>query len=229
MKISVIIPTFNEAEHIERLVTFLHRHGAGVVAQIIVADGGSTDNTFALAEAAGASVVQCPAKGRSRQMNFGASQATGEILYFVHADTMPPPSYATDLLQAVGEGYGLGRYRSRFLSSSLMLRINEFFTRFDLFICMGGDQTLFIRKEVFDALGGFNPDLLIMEEYEFCTRARKSEKYKIMKEAVQISARKFEKNSWLQVQLANYKVVKLYRKGAPQELMLQTYKRMLRC
>lgn len=227
VKISVIIPALNEAAHIANLVTYLHRHGGSLVAQVIVADGGSNDNTLLLAEAAGAIVVQCPAKGRSRQMNFGASQATGDILYFVHADTLPPPSYAKDLLQAVGEGYGLGRYRSRFLSSSPMLRINEFFTRFDLFICMGGDQTLFIRKEVFEGLGGFNPELLIMEEYELCTRARKNKKYKIMKEAAQISARKFEKNSWLQVQLANYKVVKLYRNGASQELMIQTYKQML--
>jgi hypothetical protein len=67
-----------------------------------------------------------------------------------------------------------------------------------------------------------------MEEYEFCTRARKSEKYKIMKEEAQISARKFEKNTWLQVQMANYKVVKLYREGAPQEVLFQTYKRMLK-
>ena len=228
MKISVIIPAFNEGEHIQNLVTYLHRHGAEALSEVIVADGGSTDNTVSLAVEAGAIAVACPAKGRSRQMNFGASLATGDLLYFVHADTIPPPSYATDLLQAVSEGYGLGRYRSRFLSPSLMLRINEFFTRFDFFICMGGDQTLFIRKELFDALGGFNPQLLIMEEYEFCTRARKGDRYKIMKAAAQISARKFEKNSWLQVQMANYKVVKLYAKGAPQERLLQTYRRMLR-
>ncbi|HVG12799.1 MAG TPA: TIGR04283 family arsenosugar biosynthesis glycosyltransferase [Flavisolibacter sp.] len=228
MKISVIIPAFNEAGHIENLVAYLHLHGAASLAQVIVADGGSTDNTVLLAEKAGALAVRCPEKGRSRQMNFGAARATGQILYFVHADTLPPPSYAHDLLQAVQEGYGLGRYCSRFLSSSPILRINEFFTRFDLFICMGGDQTLFIRKELFDTLGGFNPELLIMEEYEFCSRARKGERYKIMKSAALISARKYEKNGWLRVQKANYKVVKLYRQGAAQEELLQTYRKMLR-
>ena len=228
MKISVIIPAYNESEHIGKLVAHLQLHGAAYLAEIIVADGGSTDQTALLAEESGALVVHCPERGRSRQMNFGAARASGEVLYFVHADTLPPATYAKDLLSAVQDGYDLGRYRSRFLSPSPILRVNEFFTRFDFFICMGGDQTLFIRHELFNALGCFNPELLIMEEYEFCTRPRKRARYKIFNSATLISARKYEKNGWLRGQKANYEAVRLYRGGAAQDLILQTYRRMLR-
>ncbi len=173
-------------------------------------------------------VVVSPAKGRAVQMNFGASKATGSILYFVHADTIPPSTFVADIANAVAAGFDLGRYHTKFLSGKPILRINEWFTRFDFFICMGGDQTLFIKKSLFEQLNGFREDMLLMEEYEFCSRARKTGKYKIMNGAARISARKYEKNSWLQVQRANYKVVQLYKKGASQNNMVETYKRMLK-
>ncbi len=168
-----------------------------------------------------------PQKGRAIQMNYGASIAKGDILYFVHADTFPPPNFLTDILNAVTNGYDLGRYKTKFISNKTILRINEWFTRFDLFICMGGDQTLFVRKTLFDRLGGFKEEMQLMEEYEFCERARKEGFYKVMNNAALISARKYEKNSWLQVQNANYKIVQLYKKGAPQVTLVDTCKRML--
>jgi len=219
---------YNEEAHIGKLVVYLIENSGNLVIEIIVADGGSTDNTIALARKAGALAVISPVKGRSSQMNYGASLATGAILYFVHADTFPPKNYTRDILEAVAEGYSLGRYRTRFLPTKKLLRINEWFTRFDLFICMGGDQTLFIKKELFESLGGFNSDMKLMEEYDFCARARVRGKYKIMNDAALVSARKFEKNTWLQVQMANYKVVRLYKKGAPQQTLVETYRRMLK-
>jgi rSAM/selenodomain-associated transferase 2 len=228
MDISIIIPAYNEEAHIEKLVVYLKENSGKIITEVIVADGGSTDNTIALARKAGALAVASPARGRGTQMNYGASFATGAILYFVHADTFPAKNYTEDIFSAASEGYSLGRYRTRFLSPKKLLRINEWFTRFDLFICMGGDQTLFIKKELFDSLGGFNEEMMLMEEYEFCTRARARGKYKIMTGAALISARKFEKNTWLRVQMANYKVVQLYKKGAPSQILSETYKRMLK-
>lgn len=92
---------------------------------------------------------------------------------------------------------------------------------------MGGDQTLFITKALFDSLGGFNSSMMLMEEYEFCARARQSGSYTIMNGAALVSARKYEKNSWLRVQRANLKVVQLYKKGVSQSTLAATYKRML--
>ncbi|HYG50619.1 MAG TPA: glycosyl transferase, partial [Flavobacteriales bacterium] len=145
-----------------------------------------------------------------------------------HADSFPPKTFIKDIEYAVAKGYDFGRYRTRFQSRNPILRINEWVTRFDFFICYGGDQTLFIKKDLFNKLNGFRPEMLIMEEYEFCRRAKEKGRYIIMNDAALISARKYQKNSWLQVQLANYKVVQMYKKGASQQSMVAEYKKRLR-
>jgi rSAM/selenodomain-associated transferase 2 len=228
MTISIIIPTYNEAGNIAKLVKHLKANSNASVIEIIVTDGGSTDNTIEIAASEGATAMVSPNKGRAAQMNYGVSLAKGEVLYFIHADTLPPKNFATDILNAIASGYDFGRYKTRFLSRNPILRINEWFTRFDLFICYGGDQTLFIKKDLFNELDGFKPDMLIMEEYEFCKRAKEKGKYIIMKDSALISARKYEKNSWVKVQLANYKVVNMYKKGATQQSMVEQYKKMLK-
>jgi rSAM/selenodomain-associated transferase 2 len=227
MNISIIIPTYNEEQHMVALINFLQKYGSDKVTEIIVSDGGSEDGTFAVAAKMGIKAVSSPVKGRAGQMNFGASMAKSNILYFVHADTFPTQSFVNDIFKAVEGGYKLGRYKTKFISHKPILKINEWFTRFDFFICMGGDQTLFVQKKLFEQLGGFKEEMALMEEYEFCRRARKHGAYKIMKGAALVSARKYEKNSWLQVQKANYKVVQLYKKGATQKTLVETYKRML--
>lgn len=227
MTISIIIPAYNEEALIGQLVTLLFAHSSGVVLEVIVSDGGSTDNTVSIARKAGAKTLTSPDKSRSAQMNYGALHARGDIFYFVHADTFPPERYVADILNAVIAGHSLGRYRTRFLSNRMILRLNEWFTRFDFFICMGGDQTLFVTKKLFTDLGGFNREMMLMEEYEFCARARKKGRYIIMDGAASVSARKYDKNSWFRVQQANYKAVQLYKKGASQQFLAATYKRML--
>lgn len=227
MRLCVVIPTFNEEKNIAALVQHLYTCG-GNKTVVVVSDGGSTDATVQAAAAAGAVVLHSAQKGRAAQMNNGAAGFDGDVLYFVHADTFPPPTFYKDIEQAYAKGFDLGRYRTRFLSEKLLLRLNEWFTRFDLFICMGGDQTLFVRTSFFKEQGGYKNDMLIMEEYEFCARARAAGgRYIIMNGAAKVSARKYDNNSWLQVQLANRKAVQLYRKGASQQVIAHTYKCML--
>lgn len=228
MTISIVIPTYNEAQTIGSLLAFLQKQKSGSVKEILVADGGSTDNTRELAEKAGATVIACPKKGRAPQMNYAASKSGGDVLYFVHADTFPAPHFAGDIEKAITSGYDLGRYRTKFLSDNWLLRMNEWFTRFDLFMGMGGDQTLFIKKDLFRQLDGFNENMILMEDFELCHRARKKGRYTIMNGAALVSARKYEKNNWLNVQIANYKVVSLYKKGASQEEMVEIYKTHLK-
>ena len=115
LQTSIIIPTLNEAEHIERLVLYLKKHGGAAVQEILVIDGGSTDNTQRLAEMAGARVVCAKDnRGRAKQLNIGAQAAQGELLYFVHADTLPPKSYMHDIQEALREGYSIGCFRFKF-------------------------------------------------------------------------------------------------------------------
>lgn len=227
MKISIIIPAYNEAEYIHKLVNHLTRFGSDSLQDIIISDGGSTDDTLKIARASGAMAIVSPEKGRAAQMNYGASLAKGELLYFIHADTLPPDKYIDDLLQAINEGNDMGRYLSKYNSKSWLLKINALLSRLDTFAGMGGDQTLYIKKSLFEQAGGFDSSMKIMEEFEFCARARKQGKYKIINKPVLISARKYDNNGWFTVQKVNYTVVRMYQKGASQESMVLKYKEML--
>jgi rSAM/selenodomain-associated transferase 2 len=228
MNISIIIPALNEEENIGKLVSYLKENAGREVIEVITVDGGSTDATVIRAKEAGAEVVVSAHKGRAIQMNTGASLATGDILYFIHADTSPPPGFTADILEAVNQGYKLGRYKTKFISGKWLLRLNEWFTSFDLFVCMGGDQTLFVARKLFTELHGFNQDMHLMEEYEFCKRAREKAKYKIMDGHALVSSRKYKKNSWLTVQLANCKIISMYKNGVSQQSMVKEYKRRLK-
>ena len=227
LKISIIIPTYNEAAGIAKLITYLQKHGGDTVKEIIISDAESADETIAIAGQFGVTALVSPQKGRAAQMNFGVHKASGNIFYFVHADCFPPVNFATEIIAAVNNGYDFGRYRTKFDSSKFLLKVNAWFTRFNWFICYGGDQTLFITREFFERSGGFKNELLIMEEYEFCERMMNQGHYKIFADAALISARKYEGRSWLRVQLANRKAVKLFKKGASQEEIIKTYKAML--
>ena len=227
MKVSIIIPVFNEADNIGELIRYLTDFGSDSLEEIIVVDGGSTDNTLLSAKKAGATGVISPKKGRAAQMNFGASLAKGDLLYFVHADTLPPQTYIWDILDAIRSGFDIGRYLSTYDSNSWLLKMNALLSRFDTFGGMGGDQTLFITKNLFQQTDGFDGSMKIMEEFEFCARARKQGKYKIINKPVLISARKYDTNGWFTVQKANYTIVKMYQKGASQESMVSKYKEML--
>ncbi len=225
-EISIIIPTLNEAKFIARLINYLQARSQGRT-QIIVSDGGSTDDTVSIALAAGATVVNCNKKGRAVQMNFGATFARANILYFVHADCLPPENFYTKILETVDKDFSFGRFQTKFDSSSRLLKINAFFTRFDWFICSGGDQTLFFKKDIFQKIRGFNKDLLLMEDYDIVKRARQHYRYAVMKEKVLVSARKYNQNSWIKVQQAHRKIIKMYRQGSTQESLLETYNQLL--
>ncbi len=228
MQISVIIPTLNEDKNIEYLVPFIKKYGGNTVAQIIVVDGGSEDGTVEIAKRAGAIAISSPIRSRAAQMNLGVRNATGEILYFIHADVKLLPSFASDMKNSIEAGFHSGCYRYVFDSAKTMLKINSYFTRFNGIMCRGGDQTLFVLKSTFDTLGGFNEKFSIMEDYEFIIRLRKGFRFRIIPKNVIVSARKYETNTWLQVQAANLTIfIMFFFKQSP-DRMKALYKKMLR-
>ena len=227
MKVSVIIPTLNEASNIVRLLGHLRAYAREQDCEFLVVDAGSTDNTMELASQAGATVLHSPRKGRATQMNYGADLANGELLYFIHADTLPPKGYLQHIYQALEEGYPVGCFQYRFDSNKWLLKINAWCTRLDRSWCRGGDQSLYISKENFEKLGGFREDYCIMEDFEFIERARQHFKFKIMPAKMLVSARKYDTNAYLRVQVANLIVFNMYRFGASQEKMQKTYQRLL--
>jgi rSAM/selenodomain-associated transferase 2 len=226
--LSIIIPTLDEAENLRRLLPWLRAHVPQGEAEILVSDAGSRDGSLEAARACGADEAFCsPQPGRAAQMNHAAQRARGRVLYFVHADTLPPPSFAADIRQALAEGCRIGGYRFRFDSRHPMLRLNAWFTRFPVMICRGGDQSLFLERGLFEALGGYPADFRIMEEYELIRRARRHSRFRIMDGDTLVSARKYERNSYARVNLANLSIFLLYYLGVPQQRLAALYRQML--
>lgn len=218
-QISIVIPVLNEEQNLTDLLPLLDQKG---VLDVIVVDGGSADTSKKVANDFGATVLSSE-RGRAVQMNLGASKAQGDILYFIHADARPPKTFVEDIHQAISDGFPIGCYRFKFDSSKWSLKINSYFTRFDRLACRGGDQTLFIKKEIFDAFNGFDEKFRIMEEYDFLLRVRKEHPFKIMPDDVIVSARKYDNNSYLKVNIANLIVFTMFRLGCSQERMMRTY------
>ncbi|MEM6345518.1 MAG: TIGR04283 family arsenosugar biosynthesis glycosyltransferase [Bacteroidota bacterium] len=227
MKLSIIIPTHNESENLKELIPYLQQNGGAHIAEILVVDSCSTDDTLSVATDLGAKAVKAPCQGRAPQMNFGAQSAQGEILYFVHADTRPPASFATDVLASVKAGYEMGCYRYVFDQNHWPLSFNAFMTRFDLIFFRGGDQTFYIPKALFEELGGYREDYLIMEEYEFLRRARKNHSFRIIPKDAVVSSRKYEHNSYFRVNFANAVVFGMFLFGASQQRMVKAYRYLL--
>ncbi|ALW84101.1 glycosyl transferase [Hymenobacter sedentarius] len=227
MALSVIIPTYNEAANIAQLVADLRRHAPAHLVEILVVDAHSPDGTAEAARQAGATVLLAPKPGRAAQMNYGAQQATGDILYFVHADVGIHPDYVATIEAAVAAGHEAGCYRFRFDSKHPLLRINSYGTRFPGIMSRGGDQTLFVTRDLFQRLGGFNERFVIMEDFEIILRIRKLASFFIIPQDVRVSARKYETNSWLRVQIANLTALSLFFLKVPPTRIARTYKAML--
>lgn len=190
--ISVIVPTLNEAEYLP--ATLEKIRASSTAHEIIVADGGSSDATVQLATAAGAGIVHSE-KGRSLQMNAGAKMANGEIFLFLHADTQLPNGSlaqiqdAMKLVRIVGGGFA-----RRFDSESFFLRCTCLVAtlRSSLFGLFLGDQGIFVRRDVFEKLGGFKK-MILFEDVDFSRRLARTGKTVTLRPAVISSARRFKK------------------------------------
>ncbi len=226
MFLSIVIPTYNESENIQTLIRRLQISNHKNL-EIIVCDGGSTDDTKSKVQDLGVAFYTSPKKGRSQQLNFGASKTKGNTLYFVHADTLPPITYFEDIENAITDGFSLGCYRFQFDSDKRMLKFNAYCTRFDGLMCRGGDQSLFIKRELFDQLNGYCEQHKVMEDYDIIIRARKTEQFKIIPKNVIVSARKYDYNSYLKVNFANLLAFTMYYAKADHGRIISVYKKLL--
>jgi len=225
--ISIIIPVYNEEETIAEQLRYLSGCSHHFPTEIIVIDGGSSDETVSKVKEEGFTCHSSPEKGRSIQMNTGARFASGSILYFVHADSRPPKSFQQDIRNCIRQGCDSGCYRFAFDSGHPLLKLNSYFTRFNRLMCRGGDQTLFITRSFFKALGGFREDYKIMEDFEFIRRVQDSGSFIIIPKNTVVSARKYSDNSYLKVNVVNLIVFMMYYLGASQKTMLHAYKNLI--
>ncbi len=218
--LSVVIPTLNEQGHIEATLAAARCEGA----ELIVADGGSTDRTVGLAERAGARVVAAP-PGRARQQNAGAALAQADILLFLHADTRLPPDYAARVFEtmldtrAVGGGFlwrtdlnhPLMRVAERFVTWRTRYRNEPW-----------GDQAIFVRRPVFERLGGF-ADLPIAEDWHFVRRLRSLGRMAAIEAPVITSARRWQRVGVLRTFAINWAIIAGLRVGLPGHWLARLY------
>lgn len=228
-KISIIIPTLNEEDQIVNLLNALKEKESadGYIHEIIVADGGSSDGTAGLAKHAGARVIQCSDKGRAKQMNQGADEASGEILYFLHADTFPPKTFDRSIVKAIKSGAGAGCFQLRFSNKHPLLRFYGWCTRFRSTLVRFGDQSLFVKKEIFSQLGGFDERLVVMEDQKIVGNLKNRTSFKLLDRAVTTSARTYEKNGVIRLQFIFTMIVILYYCGAKQDTLVHLYNSLI--
>jgi rSAM/selenodomain-associated transferase 2 len=163
-------------------------------AQIIVADGGSEDGSNDAARPLCDILIEAP-RGRARQMNAGAAHASGEVLAFVHADTMVPVTFLTDIASAMNDPAVIGgRFDVELDSSALPYRLigHLINLRSRLSRTGTGDQAIFVRREVFERLGGF-PEIEICEDLEFARRLKRLGKIACLRSRVVTSARRWRR------------------------------------
>ncbi|WP_452232421.1 TIGR04283 family arsenosugar biosynthesis glycosyltransferase [Lacinutrix sp. MEBiC02595] len=212
-KISIIIPMLNEAENIKNLLAHLLENSTPKnIAEILVVDGGSTDGSQKIVTNFGAVVTSSEAertpigfdcappniylinsgKGRAKQMNLGAKAASGDLLYFLHADSFPPKNFDQLLLNEVEKGNPAGCFRLQFKSNHWWLGLASWFTKFNWKACRGGDQSQFITKKLFQEIGGYNETFTIYEDYILINALYARKEFVVINAKIQTSARLYE-------------------------------------
>jgi len=208
--VSIIIPTLNEEDIIESTI---HR-ARNRDAEIIVVDGGSTDGTIARAAGTGACVVTASC-GRANQQNRGAELAGGRMLLFLHADTHLPDDYIGHIFEAMMDPMtATGAFRFKTDLETPLIKVIEFMTnlRSIYFKMPYGDQGLFIRKALFESMGGF-PDLPIMEDFELMRRIKKKGRVITLPVSVITSGRRWLNLGVVKTTIINQIVIAAYFMG----------------
>lgn len=210
MRLSVIIPALNEAHTIENCLQSVLNQDP--LCEVIVVDGGSDDGMPDL--------VQPPVKlisasrGRARQMNAGARAASGDILLFLHADTILPPKGLDCLRESMADGRAPGgAFRLAFEPSSPILEFFSWWTRFSFRLLHYGDAGIFVRREVFDQLGGY-ADLALMEDLDLWLKLMRRGRPLVLPLAAITSSRRYLRLGAIRQQALNIGLTMLWLLGA---------------
>ena len=222
-RVSIIIPVYNEASNINGLINNLAQFKD--CCEIIFVDGGSNDGTDKIIQEK-YNLLYSPKKGRSNQMNYGAKLSKGDILLFLHADSLLPSDFLNEIHKIISQGYKVGCFKIRFHSESLLMKICGFMSnlRVRLRNIAFGDQGIFIVKDYFYELGGF-PDIPIMEDYQLSMDIKANgEKIVLGKSKIETSERRFVKNGRIKTMIRMQRLQYMYRNGEDIEKIANLYK-----
>ena len=221
MKISVIIPALNERGSILACLSSVRCQQGEF--EIIVVDGGSNDGTPGIARPHAKVIAH--EKGRATQMNAGARHASGDVLLFLHADSCLAPGCLSAIESALNDPRITGgTFTLRFDSPGYLLRIIALLTRFKFRHFHYGDQGIFVRRAVFEQLGGFK-QIPIMEDLEFLKRLYRAGKVVLLQHPVTTSARRYLKRGILRQQLLDNGLVILYQARIRPDTLAKWYGR----
>ncbi len=222
MKLSIIIPSYNEAENIEASLKPLQSYRQ-LGHQVIVADGGSTDETQNLATPLADQVFLAP-KGRARQMNAGAEKAVGDALLFLHADTQLPEITLKLIEAALGKS-SWGRFDIRLSGQQTMLRLVEFMInlRSRLSGIATGDQAIFVSRALFEKVGGYQ-NIPLMEDIALSKTLKQHDKPACLHTPLITSSRRWEEYGIFKTIFLMWRLRFAYWRGIAPEKLVNQYK-----
>lgn len=203
--LSIIIPALNEADNITNLLQHLVDSSTATnITDISVIDGGSTDGTQEAVSnffADGYKIQLIPSeKGRAKQMNTGAKDSKGDVLYFLHADSFPPKHFDTYIIEEIQKDNLAGCFRMQFDNNHWWLRLASWLTQFSWRACRGGDQSQFITRALFNEIGGFDESFIIYEDNILINELYERKEFVVINKKLESSARLYEERGVWYVQ-----------------------------
>lgn len=223
-RISVVVPVLNEVGVVEATLSSLQGL-RGVGHEVIVVDGGSTDDTLGRARSL-ADQIFIATRGRATQMNAGAARAKGDVLLFLHADTRLPSSAGGLIAERVARGVAWGRFDTRLSGRHWLLRVIEALmnARSRLTGIATGDQAIFVTRDLFERVGGF-PELALMEDVALSRLLRAEARPHCMRARVVTSSRRWEEHGILRTVVLMWRLRLAYAFGADPGRLARLYHR----
>tara|TARA_Y100000588_G_scaffold99758_1_gene108345 strand:+ start:5010 stop:5702 length:693 start_codon:yes stop_codon:yes gene_type:complete len=223
-RISVVVPVLNEAGSVETCLRQFESSGDEV--EVLVVDGGSADDTRERVIATGAAhLVESP-KGRAVQMNAGAAASRGDILLFLHSDSILPEGWETEITEALADDrIAGGRFRLALSEDGLGYRLIEWMStlRSRFLGITYGDQGIFVRRRAFEGVGGF-PDRQIFEDSEFCDALKRLGRFVMVGASLTTSARRWKRWGICRTVLRMWWLRLLYALSVSDEKLSSMYK-----
>lgn len=219
--VAIVIPTYNEARILPQALKLLDGLS---VDELIFVDGGSTDESRVLIQTQGYTCLLSEL-GRAKQMNLGAKNTESDIILFLHIDTSLTSSNISNIRKAYAQGFLSGRFDVRLSNPSLTYRIISFFINLRSRVSQisTGDQAIFVRREIFEAVGGF-PELPLMEDVAISKRLKRFGKVACLYDKLTTSSRRWEQRGLVRTVVLMWEIRLLYWLGVSPEKLVVMYR-----